>query len=153
LQLVQRVASGSLLGSSRRSRQAGTLKVPIGQIILAAADVTAEKLRQTAAAYTSLAARRVTNYSYQADKALMLSRKLHDQPRAGFEPPVFIHTGVDSVSVSRLDLDLLGHGYIAAAAPLLYDLSQLVHENKPPRNRTRLEPAPPEPSTYWLLAP
>jgi len=136
-----------------RSRQAGTLKVPIGQIILAAADVTAEKLRQTAAAYTSLAARRVTNYSYQADKALMLSRKLHDQPRAGFEPPVFIHTGVDSVSVSRLDLDLLGHGYIAAAAPLLYDLSQLVHENKPPRNRTRLEPAPPEPSTYWLLAP
>jgi len=136
-----------------RSKRAGTLTVPIGQIILAAADVTAEKLKQTAAAYTSLAVRRVTNYSYQADRALLVSRKLHDQARAGLEPPVFIHTGVDTISASNLDLDLLGHGYIASAAPLLYDLSQLVHENKPPNKRTRLEPAPPEPTAYWLLAP
>jgi esterase/lipase superfamily enzyme len=134
-------------------RLKGTVKLPIGHIILAAADVAAEKLTQTAAAYRGLATRSVTNYSYKADVALMTSRELHDRPRAGLEPPIFLHQGFDSISASELDLDLLGHGYIATAEPLLYDLSQLINDNKPPNKRTRLNPAPAEPGAYWLLGP
>ncbi len=136
-----------------QAKKAGTLKVPIGQIILAAADITAGLFKQTAAVYTELAARRVTNYTYKADKALMASRALHDQDRVGLELPVFVCPGVETVSASALDLDMLGHGYIASAAPLLYDLSQVIHENKAPLNRTRLEPVPPPPgiTAYWVL--
>jgi esterase/lipase superfamily enzyme len=132
-------------------KQAGTLGVPIGQIMLAAADLTAAWFKQFADTYTALASHRVTNYTYKADKALMASRKLHDQARVGLEPPVFVHPGIDTISASELDLDLLGHGYIATAEPLLYDLGQLIHDDKPPLHRTRLEPMPPTLSTYWAL--
>jgi esterase/lipase superfamily enzyme len=117
--------------------------VPIGHIVLAAADVTAALFKQRAALYAALAGHRVTNYTYQADKALLASRKLHDQARVGLEPPVFVHDGIDTVSVSELDLDFLGHGYIASAGPLLYDLTQLIRDNTPPNGRSRLEPRPP----------
>ena len=134
-----------------RLKQAGKLGVPIGHIMLAAADVSAALFKQCATTYAALAAHRVTNYTYKADKALLASRKLHDQARVGLEPPVFIHNGIDTISASDLDLDLLGHGYIASAEPLLYDLGQLIHDNKPPQQRARLEPMPPEASTYWAL--
>jgi hypothetical protein len=67
------------------------------------------------------------------------------------EPPIFTQQPIETISVSQLDLDLLGHGYIATAEPLLYDLAQLIHDNKPARARTRVQPALPQPSTYWLL--
>ena len=136
----------------RDLHQAGKLKVPIGHIILAAADVTTAKFKQYAEVYGALATRRVTSYSYSADKALMLSRKLHDQARVGLEPPLFVHPQIDSISVSQLDLDLLGHSYIASAAPLLYDLVQLLHEHKAPP-RTRLEPGVGGAGMHWVLAP
>lgn len=135
-----------------RLKQEGRLAVPIGHIILAAADVTAPLFKQYAATYAALAAHRVTNDTYKVDKALIVSRKLHDQSRVGLEPPVFVHDGVDTISALELDLDLLGHGYIASAEPLLYDLAQVVHDNKPPRQRSRLEPMPPDACTYWALA-
>ena len=136
-----------------RLKQAGQLKVPIGQIVLAAADVTAALFKQVAQSYADLATHRVTNYTYRADKALLASRKLHDQPRVGLEPPIFTQQPIETISVSQLDLDLLGHGYIATAEPLLYDLGQLIHDNKPAGARTRVQPALPQPSTYWLLGP
>ncbi len=135
-----------------RLNQEGKLAVPIGHIMLAAADVTATLFKQYAETYAALAAHRVTNYSYKADKALIASRALHDQARVGLEPPVFVHDGIDTISASELDLDLLDHGYIASAEPLLYDLAQLIHDNKPPGQRSRLEPMPPDTRTYWALA-
>ena len=135
----------------RDMRRAGALKAPIGHILLAAADLTAAKFRQYAEVYRELATRRVTSYAYDADKALMASRKLHDQPRVGLEPPLFVHPQVDTISVSELDLDLLGHSYIASAAPLLYDLVQLLHEHKAPP-RTRLEPATGGTGAHWVLS-
>jgi len=132
-------------------RMAGALGAPIGNIMLAAADATTALFKQYAGAYTALARDRVTNYTYHADRALMVSRRLHDQERVGLEPPVFVHDGIDTISASNLNLDLLGHGYVATAAPLIYDLAQIIHDNKPPRKRARLEPVPPELCSYWAL--
>ncbi len=82
----------------------------------------------------------------------MASRKAPPiKERVGLEPPVFVYDGVDTISASELDLDLLGHGYIATAEALLYDLGQLIHDNKPPLKRTRLEPVTPELCRYWAL--
>jgi esterase/lipase superfamily enzyme len=139
------------VGDLLRLKQENKLAVPVGQIMLAAADMTAAKFKQCAASYAALAGRRVTNYCYDADKALMASRKLHDQARVGLEPPTFLHAGVETVSASALDLDLLGHGYVASAAPLLYDLTQLIHDNKAPGSRTRLRPEPRINATHWAL--
>jgi esterase/lipase superfamily enzyme len=135
-----------------RKKREGTLGVPIGHIVLAAADVTAALFKQCATSYAELAGRRVTNYTYKADRALMASRKLHDQDRVGLEPPVFVHDGIETISASELDLDLLGHGYVATAAPLLYDVRELIHGNTPPRSRLRLEPVTPQQCRYWALA-
>lgn len=129
----------------------GSLAVPIGHLVLAAADLTTEFFQQYADLYPRLAARRVTNYTHEADNALRLSRALHQIGRVGLEPPIFVHQGIDTVSASSLDLDLLGHGYFAAAAPLLYDINELIHDHKPPAQRVRIQPAQAASGKYWVI--
>ena len=57
------------------------------------------------------------------DRALQLSSRLHNFPRAGFGPPVTVVPGIDTVDVSGVDLTLLGHGYFAEARPCLADIN------------------------------
>jgi hypothetical protein len=107
--------------------------------------------KQHAKLYEQLASHRVTSYSYEADRALMTSRSVHDQHAWVSSRRYSCARGVDSISASDLDLGLLGHGYIVTAEPLLYDLSQLINEDKPPDTRTRLQPVPLSDRTHWVL--
>jgi esterase/lipase superfamily enzyme len=107
---------------------------PFDQIILAAADVDADRFRQRCSAYSAVA-RRTTLYVSTHDLALALSRWLHDFPRAGFVPPVLVVPGIDTVKVTNFDLTNLGHGYVAEARELLGDIYQLIAHGDPPRRR------------------
>ena len=78
-------------------------------------------------------------YVCSKDKAVEASRWLHSYDRAGLTPPVVVVPGVDTVSVSDLDLTLLGHGYVQEAKELLADVYELI------RNRySAIEALPPE---------
>lgn len=128
----------------------GRIPVPIGHVVLAAADLTTEFFKQHADLYRQLAGR-VTNYSCAADKALYASSKLHGVARVGLEPPIFVHDGIDTISASQLNVDLLGHGYFASAEPLLYDIAELIHHDRPPPKRLRIQRGPVAPGLHWVL--
>jgi esterase/lipase superfamily enzyme len=119
----------------------------IGQIILAAADVATAVFEKHTQAYRTLALKQLTTYSCRKDLALRLSHRVHGQRRVGLEPPVFVSEGFESISAAQLDIHGLGHGYYAEAEPLLYDMGELLHDNKPPAQRLRLRRS--NAGEYW----
>lgn len=113
---------------------AGSLKVPFGQILLAAPDIDIDVFQNLAHVYPKLADR-TTLYVSQKDKALRSSGILHDYPRAGYAPPVTVVSGVDTIEVTRIDLSFFGHGYVAEAKSVLTDMHQLMESGTPPSRR------------------
>lgn len=120
--------------------------VKFGQIILAAPDIDAAVFQQVAAVYPQLS-ERTTLYASPGDKALEVSKRLHQYPRAGFTPPVTVVPGVDTIEVPQLDLLALGHGYFADFAGVLEDIHHLLRHNTPPGKRQRPRPA----GSHWLI--
>lgn len=102
-----------------------------GQIILAAADVDSDTFEQLAGAYRELA-QRTTLYVSERDLALTVSAWFADYPRVGLYPPVSVFDGIDTVSVSNIDLTLLGHGYVGGARDVLQDMHRLIFTGEPP---------------------
>lgn len=122
----------------------GTVK--FGQIILAAPDIDAAVFRQVAAVYPQLS-ERTTLYASPGDRALEVSKRLHQYPRAGFTPPVTVVPGVDTIEVPQLNLLALGHGYFADFAGVLEDIHHLLRHSTPPGQRQRPRPA----GGHWLI--
>lgn len=124
-------------------------KVKFGQIILAAPDVDRDVFLDLAHVYRAFGAR-TTLYCSDGDKAVFASSVLHDAPRAGYFQPYTIADGVDTIAVPNFNVELLGHGYFAAAEPLLYDIGGLLkHDSAPPRQR--MDPANDGGKVYWSL--
>jgi esterase/lipase superfamily enzyme len=127
------------------------LTVPFGQVFLAAPDVDRDEFRQSAGVYGQVAVR-TTLYVSSRDRALAASARLHGWHRAGYLPPVTVVPGLDTVEASGVDLSWLGHGYYAAARPILTDLHTLLRHNDPPAKRMGLRSVrTPEGQPYWVV--
>ncbi len=111
---------------------------PFGQLILAAPDVDTANFKRLAGVYSAMA-KRTTLYISSKDLALKASELLHEYPRAGFFPPITIIPGIDTIKVSGIDLTILGHSYIAEAAPVLNDMHQLLQSDRDPGDRARTQ--------------
>lgn len=142
LRALQRIQAGAALSSG----------VKFGQIILAAADLDVGLFRGLAAIYPTFS-ERTTLYTSPADRAVGLSRWLHDAPRVGFTPPVTVVNGIDTIEVPGFDLDALGHGYFAQAAGILHDIYDLIRHNTSPdsRQRTSDRLQTPAGDPYWRI--
>jgi pimeloyl-ACP methyl ester carboxylesterase len=82
------------------------------------------------------AAARVTLYASNTDLALQFSQVLHDAPRAGLAGVNIISSpGVDTIDMSAVPADSLGHNYFAANAGAIYDLFRLLWRGDPPQQR------------------
>ena len=110
---------------------------PFGQIILAAPDVDSDTFRGFAAGYPAVS-ERTTLYVSPGDMAVKASRLLHGASRIGFTPPVALIEGIDTVSVTNVDVTLLGHGYIGNARPVLVDIYDLLKHGSGPDDRATL---------------
>jgi esterase/lipase superfamily enzyme len=116
---------------------AAEARKPFGQIVLAAPDVDSGTFRALAAAYAAVSAR-TTLYVSRVDLAVRGSRLIHGASRIGFAPPIPLIEGIDTVSVTNVDLTLLGHGYVASARPVLVDIHSLLKHGSSPDNRATL---------------
>jgi len=126
---------------------------PFTQIVVAAADVDRGTFVGLSAAFGAVA-ERTTLYVSPSDRALGLSSFLHQYPRAGFTPPVVVVPGVDTVDVQHLDLSVFGHGYLAEAKELLFDLHTLFRHGTSPSRRFGMRPrTTADGSAYWEFAP
>jgi len=112
-----------------------------GQVVFTAPDVDREYFTQ---AIESLkpAAERATLYASDNDLALATSRKLHGAPRAGLAGESIISLpGLDTIDMSGIEADLLGHNYYAANSGAIYDLFRLLWRSDPPPQRCGLDAA------------
>ena len=101
----------------------------LNHLILAAADIDADTFRELAANLQKISGR-VTLYESSRDKALMASKKIHGNPRAG--EPLLVVSGLDTIDASAIDTDFLGHSYFSDNWPLLADIHSILRSDELP---------------------
>ena len=112
-------------------------KHPFGQMVFTAPDVDRKAFMDT---FQSLrgAAQRITLYASDSDYALRASRYYHGLPRAGAAGASVIRLrGLDTIDMSGLPADALGHSYFAANGGAVYDLLRVLWHDDPPDSPQR----------------
>ncbi len=109
-------------------------------IVLAAADINEAQFSQASDALRS-SSRRITLYVSTWDAALLASYGLHKMDRIGMQPVQ--RQGMDVINTEGRDTSLRGfnHGYLFDSQPVLFDLSQLLHDNLGPESRRGIRKA------------
>jgi esterase/lipase superfamily enzyme len=142
LRAINRIAGDAQLQSD----------VHFDQIILAAADVDTDLFRNLCGACGKVS-RRATLYVSEQDIAVEASKWMHKFPRAGLSPPVCVVSGIDTISVTNVDMTLLGHGYVAESREVLQDIHDLIRRGVDPSRRFGLRPAETDSGdVFWVLA-
>jgi hypothetical protein len=82
------------------------------------------------------AADRITLYASSNDYALRSSQFLHGAPRAGTAGDFIVRlAGLDTIDMSAVPADALGHTYFAANAGAIFDIFRLLWRGDPPPQR------------------
>jgi esterase/lipase superfamily enzyme len=106
-----------------------------GQIVFTAPDVDRDYFMDAIEPLRS-AADRITLYASNNDYALRSSQFLHGAPRAGTAGDVIIRlAGLDTIDMSAVPADSLGHSYFAANAGAIFDIFRLLWRGDPPPQR------------------
>ena len=122
--------------------------ISLDHIVLAAPDIDADTFKELAAMLEKLA-QHVTLYQSSKDKALLASKKIHGNPRAG--EPVLVITGVDTIDASAVDTDFLGHSYFADTWALISDIHALLANNEPVGQRVGMDKRLATEGTYYAF--
>ena len=121
------------------------------QIVFTAPDVDRDYFLETVDSVSSVA-RRVTLYASRNDLALKASRLLHGATRAGLAGGAIIsHPAIDTIDVSGIDADILGHSYFAANEGAIYDLFRLFWHGEPPPERCSMSEKETRGARFWLF--
>ncbi|MEV7165250.1 alpha/beta hydrolase [Streptomyces microflavus] len=128
---VLRVAMRAAENSSR------TQGIELGQLVLAAPDIDGAFFAAEADAFRHIA-EGTTLYTSSRDLALQSSSLMHRGPRAGQGPPFPTTEGMHVIDAAPIDVSLLGHGYYAAAFPVLGDIHSLIYDRHDPSARMAL---------------
>jgi esterase/lipase superfamily enzyme len=111
-------------------------RLRLNHLVLAAPDIDADTFRELAAALQKCSGR-VTVYESSDDIALKVSKRIHGNPRAG--EPLLIVPGLDTIDVSAIDTNFLGHSYFSDSWPLLSDIHSILLKDDPPAARFGLD--------------
>jgi len=136
----------------------GVLSQGLAQVILAAPDVDRDVFRLLARRIKDVA-KRVTLYASQFDRALELSHKLAESPRAGdvLDGRPLIVPNLDTIDASAIGDEMfgLGHTIFATNRSILDDVGRVLDGAGPPNERTkqiRGMPLAATPPDYWRYA-
>ncbi|MCP5368796.1 MAG: alpha/beta hydrolase [Hyphomicrobiales bacterium] len=134
-------------------REEGAPKL-FDQVILTAPDVDSDYFAEMSGEIRNLA-RRVTLYASENDRALTLSNELHGgHPRAGQSgPDILVLPQVDTVDMSRVETDALGHSYFGDHSGAIYDIFSLLWRNLPPEQRCGMKATPKGDLKFWTFVP
>jgi esterase/lipase superfamily enzyme len=120
-----------------------------GQLVFTAPDVDRDYFMD-AVGDLNAAAQRTTLYASDTDYAIRSSQFFHGAPRAGSAGGVIVTVaGLDSIDMSSVPADSLGHSYFAANAGALYDMFRLLWRSDPPPNRCGMSNPKAEASSIW----
>lgn len=139
-----------LLAVEARMNKTPNEQLPLGHILLAAADVHRKTFLLLAPGCKEVSRGQTNLYISTKDRAIWASRIRHYYPRAGLRPPVTIFPGVNTVDVNSADinLDLFHHTYYGDCKKVIYDMGKIIHFNASPGDaRRNLQPA--GDGKYW----
>ena len=143
--LIEALQAYILRNGTEESRQT------FDQIVFTAPDVDRDYFLETVDSVSSVA-RRVTLYASRNDLALKASRLLHGATRAGLAGGAIIsHPAIDTIDVSGIDADILGHSYFAANEGAIYDLFRLFWHGEPPPERCSMSEKETRGARFWLF--
>lgn len=95
---------------------------------------------------------RVTLYANSSDTALIASKSLHAEPRAGDARFMPIVEGVETIDCSRIDMSFMGHSYYGSNPDVLTDLFVILRENGGAQQRPHLKRRWTRRGHYWEFA-
>ena len=94
----------------------------------------------------------ITLYVSADDLALIASRKVHGNKRAGDAGKgVVIVDGVETIDASGIDTSFLSHSYFATTSTIIADILDLMKSGKRAANRETLEKVSRDNVSYWKV--
>ena len=124
---------------------------PFSHVVLCAPDVGRSDFIQWAPGVVAQSDR-VTLYVNASDSALIVSKGLHAEKRAGDAVVPLVVNGIETIDCSRIDQSLMGHSYYVDNRDVTTDLFMLLKENLPPSQRSFLERKKSSDGDYWQFA-
>ena len=124
---------------------------PFTNVVLCAPDVGKSDFEKWAPGVMAQS-ERVTLYSNMSDSALIASKGLHSEARAGDAWKPVLIDGIETVDCSRVDLTFMGHSYFGSNTDVLGDLFMLVKEDRPASKRPHLDRKKQGKRAYWQFA-
>ena len=122
------------------------------QVVLAAPDIDAEIFKNDIAPAIQKTCENITLYASSHDQALIASKLVHGYPRAGESGKnLIVLPGIDTIDVSEVETNFLGHSYYGDSDVILADVCNLLTESKPPERRGWLTSAQAGTMTYWVF--
>ena len=100
----------ALVRALEQMESGGQTAPHLNSVILAAPDIDARVFTQLSSSITR-AADHVVLYASSRDKALLASKEVNGDNRAGDVGPVTVIDGIDTVDASNLTTDFIGHSY------------------------------------------
>jgi len=126
----------------------------LNEIVLTAPDIDADIFKSQIVPAIKGVGRRITLYASSTDWALSASKRLHGYARAGESGSgLVVCKGVDTIDVTAVDTNGLGHSYYGDNASCLCDLFDLLKNSMPPDKRPRLYPKEQNGLKYWCFRP
>lgn len=138
--IAHSMGSRVLIGALPRFLQAqepAARQNAFGQIVFTAPDVDRSYFMAVTESLRG-SAQRLTLYASDSDYALRISQIVHDAPRAGAAGSEVIRLrGLDTIDMSGVPADVLGHSYFAANGGAVYDLLHMIWRDDDPGSPQR----------------
>jgi esterase/lipase superfamily enzyme len=110
---------------------------PFSHVVLCAPDVGRRDFQAWVPGVVAQADR-VTLYASRGDAALIASKGLHGESRAGDAEQLALANGIETIDCSRIDFSFMGHSYYGSNTDVLSDLFMLLKEDLPASKRPHL---------------
>ncbi|MBS0203519.1 MAG: alpha/beta hydrolase [Planctomycetes bacterium] len=124
-----------------QAKRVGDTRKPFANVVLCAPDVGQADFQKWAPGVVAQA-ERVTLYANSSDTALIASKQLHNERRAGDAWNPETAPGIETIDCSRIDLTFMGHSYYGSNTDVLSDLFMLLKEDLPAAKRPHLTKLP-----------
>jgi esterase/lipase superfamily enzyme len=127
-----------------------TLVRKVKEVILAAPDIDADVFRRDLAPALAKLGAGITLYASSSDRALMASRAVHGEQRAGESRPSIMRVrGIESVDASGIDTSFLGHSAYAEVRAVMADIYNIIRHRQRAEQRFGLVKVDEPPDPYW----
>lgn len=121
------------------------------QVVFTAPDVDRDYFMEVMSMIGHVA-HRTTLYASDNDVALKSSKMLHGAPRAGLAgETIVVLPDVDTIDMSAVEADILGHSYFAVNEGAIYDLFRLLWRGDPPSDRCGMSRQQVAGQGFWLF--